>query len=57
MIPLENSVFWKAIQKQVQLLRHEMKDSKKSVEEWEKKSVLSDAKTRDASSAGFGLGR
>lgn len=54
---LENNVFWKAIQKQVQVLRNEMKDSKKSVEDSEKNSVLSDAQARDASSAGFGLAR
>ena len=54
---LENNVFWKAIQKQVQVLRDEMKDSKKSVEDSEKNSALSDAKTRNASSAGFGLSR
>ena len=54
---LENNVFRKAIQKQVQVLRNEMKDSKKSVEDSEKNSVLSDAKTRHASSAGFGLSR
>ena len=54
---LENSVFWKTIQKQVQVLRDELKDSKKSVEDSGKNSVLSDAKTRDSSSAGFGLRR
>ena len=45
---LDKNNFWKAIQKRVQVLRNEMKDSKKSVEDSEKNSVLSDAKTRDS---------
>ncbi|KAL8717823.1 MAG: hypothetical protein Q9225_004978 [Loekoesia sp. 1 TL-2023] len=54
---LESSEVWQAISRKVQTLRKEMKDSKKSVEDAQKNSVLSDARSSSATSVGFGLGR
>ena len=54
---LESNDVWKAISKQVQTLRKEMKDSRKSVEDASKNSMLSDARSGSAASTGFGLAR
>ena len=54
---LESNVVWQAISKQVQILRKEMKDSRKSVEDAEKNSMLRDARSSSATSTGFGLSR
>ena len=54
---LESKSVWQAISQQVQTLRNEMKDSKKSVQDAEKNSVLSDAKSDSGTATGFGLGR
>ena len=54
---LDKNPVWQAINEQVQTLRREMKDSRKSVEDSGKNSMLSDAKSNSAVSAGFGLGR
>ncbi len=50
---LESNEVWHAISKQVQTLRREMKDSRKSVEDAGQNNMLSDA--RSSSAAGFGL--
>lgn len=52
---LSSNEVWQAISKQVQILRKEMKDSRKSVEDAERSSVLSDARSSSAASTGFGL--
>lgn len=52
---LASNAVWQAISKQVQTLRKEMKDSRKSVEDAERNSMLSDARSHSAASAGFGL--
>ena len=54
---LASNAIWQAISKQVQFLRKEMKDSRKSVEDAGKNSMLSDARSSSASSTGFGLSR
>ena len=54
---LEANPVWQAIKSQVETLRKEMKDSRKSVEDAERNSIASDPKTSSAGSAGFGLGR
>ncbi|KAL9634693.1 MAG: hypothetical protein Q9164_003947 [Protoblastenia rupestris] len=54
---LDKNPVWQAIDEQVQTLRREMKDSRKSVEDSGKNSMLSDAKSNSAVSAGFGLVR
>lgn len=46
---------WQAMSKQVQTLRKETKDSRKSVEDAERNSILSDARSSSATSTGFGL--
>ncbi|KAL8852458.1 MAG: hypothetical protein Q9221_002688 [Calogaya cf. arnoldii] len=51
-----NPIF-QAIKKQVEILRKEMLDSRKSVEDASKNSILNDPHTGSASTAGFGLGR
>lgn len=51
-----NSIF-QAVKKQVEILRKEMLDSRKSVEDANKNSVLNDPRSGSASTAGFGLGR
>ncbi|KAL8875880.1 MAG: hypothetical protein Q9198_005825 [Flavoplaca austrocitrina] len=51
-----NPIF-QAIKKQVEILRKEMVDSRKSVEDANKNSVLNDPRSGSASTAGFGLGR
>lgn len=50
---LDSNEVWQAISKQVQALRKEMKDSRKSVEDAGQNSMLNDA--RSSSAAGFGL--
>ena len=52
---LASNEIWQAIYKQVQTLRKEMKDGRKSVEDAEKNSMLSDARSSSAVSTGFGL--
>lgn len=52
---LGSNEVWQAISKQVQTLRKEMKDSRKSVEDAERNSILSDARSSSATSTGFGL--
>ncbi len=52
---LKSNEVWQAISKQVQILRKEMKDSRKSVEDAGKNSVLGDPRSGSAASAGFGL--
>lgn len=54
---LASNAVWQAISKQVKTLRKEMKDSRKSVEDAGKNSVLSDARSKSATSTGFGLSR
>ena len=56
-IELESSNIWQAIKKQVEILRKEMRDSKKSVEDSGKNSMLSEPRSSSAASTGFGLGR
>ncbi|KAL8672268.1 MAG: hypothetical protein Q9168_003269 [Polycauliona sp. 1 TL-2023] len=51
-----NPIF-QAIQKQVGILRREILDSRKSVEDAGKNSILNDPHSGSASTAGFGLGR
>ncbi|KAL9626187.1 MAG: hypothetical protein Q9204_007510, partial [Flavoplaca sp. TL-2023a] len=51
-----NPIF-QAIKKQVEILRKEMLDSRKSVEDANRNSVLNDPRSGSASTAGFGLGR
>ncbi|KAL8687318.1 MAG: hypothetical protein Q9218_006472, partial [Villophora microphyllina] len=53
---LDSNEVWQTIRKQVQTLRSEMKDSRKSVEDAAKNSLLSDARSSSAASTGFGLG-
>lgn len=53
---VSNSI-WKAMQSQVAILRKEMRDSRKSVEDAEKNSVMTDARSETGTSTGFGLGR
>ena len=52
---LESNEVWQAVSKQVQTLRREMKDSRKSVEDAGKNSVLSDVRSSSGASTGFGL--
>lgn len=54
---LQSNEVWQAISKQVQILRKEMKDSRKSVEDAGKNSVLGDPRSGSAASTGFGLAR
>ena len=54
---LASNAVWQAISKQVQTLRNEMKDSRKSVEDSGKNSMLSDARSSSGPSVGFGLSR
>lgn len=54
---LGSNEVWQAISKQVQTLRKKMKDSRKSVEDAERNSILSDARSSSAASTGFGLSR
>ena len=54
---LEANPVWQAIKSQVETLRREMKDSRKSVEDAERNSIASDPKTSSAGIAGFGLRR
>ena len=54
---LESNRVWQAIKKQVETLRAEMRDSRKSVEDSGKNSLLSDPRSSSATSTGFGLGR
>ena len=51
---LETNAIWQAMKHQVETLRSEMKDSRKSVEDAENNSLLSNPKTSDASGVGFG---
>lgn len=51
---LEKNPVWRAIKHQVEVLKKEMKDSRKSVEDAERNSVLSNPKTNETSSVGFG---
>ncbi|KAK3169885.1 hypothetical protein OEA41_009269 [Lepraria neglecta] len=54
---LRSNAVWQAISKQVQTLRKEMKDSRQSVEDAEKNSIMSDARSSSATSTGFGLSK
>ena len=54
---LGSNEVWQAISKQVQTLRQEMIDSRKSVEDAGRNSMLSDARSSSAASTGFGLSR
>ena len=51
---LEKNPVWRAIKHQVEVLKKEMKDSRKSVEDAERNSVLTNPKTNETSSVGFG---
>lgn len=51
-----NPIF-QAIKKQVEILRKEILDSRKSVEDANKNSISNDPHSGSASAAGFGLGR
>ncbi|KAG7006087.1 hypothetical protein G7Y79_00016g040720 [Physcia stellaris] len=51
---LERNPVWRAIKHQVEVLKKEMKDSRKSVEDAERNGVLSNPKTNETSSVGFG---
>lgn len=53
---LKKNPVWRAMKHQVEILKKEMKDSRKSVEDAERNSVLSNPKTNEASSVGFGGG-
>ncbi len=52
---LDSNPVWQAISRQVRILRKEMKDSRKSVEDAGKNSVLGDPRSGSAASTGFGL--
>ena len=54
---LDENPIWQAIKSQVETLRKEMKDSRKSVEDAERNSIASDPRASSGASAGFGLGR
>lgn len=51
---LKKNPVWNAMKQQVEILKKEMMDSRKSVEDAERNSVLSNPKTNEASSVGFG---
>lgn len=53
---LASNPIFEAIKKQVEILRKEMLDSRKSVEDANKNSVLNEPRSGSASTAGFGLG-
>lgn len=53
---LASNEVWQAINHQVQVLRTEMKSSRKSVEDAAKNSIMSDARSSSSSFTGFGLG-
>ncbi len=54
---ISSTPIFQAIKKQVEILRKEMLDSRKSVEDANKNNVLKHPRSGSASAAGFGLGR
>ena len=49
-----SNAVWLALKDQIDTLRKEMKDSRKSVEDAERNSVLNSPKTSEAKGVGFG---